>query len=110
MKRKLNQLYSVQKVNGTKEEKNLQNIFFQLEKSKGQEKLWDKIKCEDGTYKFDIDSILNEQAKFYEKLFKTEEWDEEKGGYFLSIVKETLDDREKTDYIRTNPLNILEYI
>ena len=71
--------------------------FFQLEKSKGQEKLWDKIKCEDGTYKFDMDSILNEQIKFYEKLFKTEGWDEVKGDYLLSFVKETLDDCEKTD-------------
>ena len=88
-----------------KEEKNLQNIFLNW-----KEKLWDKIKCEDGTYKFDIDSILNEQVKSYEKLFKTEEWDEEKGDYLLSIVKETIDDREKTNYIRTNPLNILEYI
>ena len=68
-----------------------------MEKSKGKEKLWDKIKCEDGTYKFDIDSILNEQIKFYEKLFKTEGWDEERGDYLLSSVKETLDDREKTD-------------
>ena len=70
--------------------------FFQLEKAKGQEKLWDKIKCEDGTYKFDIDSILKEQVKFYEKLFKSEGWDEEKWDYLLTFVKKKLDDREKT--------------
>ena len=78
--------------------KNLQNIFFfQLEKSKRQEKLWDRIKCEDGTYKFDIDSIPNEQIKFYEKIFKTEGSDEERRDYLLSFVKEILDYREKTD-------------
>jgi hypothetical protein len=70
---------------------------FQLEKSKGQEKLWDKMKCEDGTYKFDIDSILNEQVKVYEKSFKMEGWDEKMEDYLLSVAKETLDDREKTD-------------
>jgi len=72
-------------------------FFFQLEKSKGQEKLWDKIKCEDDTYKFDIDSILNEQGKLYKKIFKTEGWGEEKRDYLLSFVKETIDDREKND-------------
>jgi len=86
-------------------------FFFQLEKSKGQEKLWDKIKCEDGTYKFDIDSILNEQGKLYKKIFKTEGWGEEKRDYLLSFVKETLDDREKTDLEKElNEIEIKNYV
>ena len=66
--------------------------FFQLEKSNGQDKLWNRIKCEDGTFKSDIDSILDEQVKFYEKLFKTEGWDEEKGNWLLQFVNNTLDE------------------
>ena len=65
--------------NKRKKREQSSKYFFQLEKSKGQEKLWEEIKCEDGTYKFYIHSILNEQIKFYEKLFKTEGWDEERG-------------------------------
>jgi wobble nucleotide-excising tRNase len=44
-------------------------------------------------------SILfsNEQVKVYEKSFKMEGWDEKMEDYLLSVAKETLDDREKTD-------------
>ena len=68
--------------------------FFQLEKLNGQDKLWNRIKCEDGTIKSDIDSILDEQVKFYEKLFKTEGWDEEKGDWLLQFITNTLDESD----------------
>ena len=71
--------------------------FFQLEKSNGQDKLWSRIKCEDGSYKTDIDSILDEQLKFYENLFKTEGWDEEKGNWLLQFVNTVLDENDRHD-------------
>lgn len=41
----------------------------------------DKINCgqnktSEGHYKYDNDSIINEQVKFYSKLFTSEGWDE----------------------------------
>ncbi|VDI01294.1 Hypothetical predicted protein, partial [Mytilus galloprovincialis] len=53
--------------------------FFNLEKKNGQNKLWQRVKTENGEYKCDIDSILNEQVKFYTKLFATEGWDKTAG-------------------------------
>ena len=38
-------------------------------------------------------------------------WDEEKGDYLLSFVKETLDDREKTDLEKEpNEIEIKNYV
>ena len=31
--------------------------------------IWDRMNCEDGTYKFDIDSILNQHVKCYEEKY-----------------------------------------
>ena len=42
--------------------------FFNLEKKRGQEKLWYRIKSSDDNYKYDIDSIMNEQVEFYSKF------------------------------------------
>ena len=50
--------------------------FFKLEKKRGQEKLWYRIKTTHSNYKYDIDSIMNEQVNFYSKLFQSEGWDE----------------------------------
>ena len=38
--------------------------------------VWYRIKTTDGNYKYDIDSIMNEQVDFYIKLFQSEGWDE----------------------------------
>ena len=38
--------------------------------------MWNRIKNTEGKYKNDIDSIIDEQIKFYSKLFTTEGWDE----------------------------------
>ena len=40
-------------------------LFFYLEKKRGQDKLWNRIKTPEGHYKYDIDSIIKEQVKFY---------------------------------------------
>jgi hypothetical protein len=45
---------------------------FNLEKKKGKEKLWNRVKTNDGKYKEDIVSILEEQVNFFEKLFTSE--------------------------------------
>ena len=59
--------------------------FFNWKKSKGQEKLWDKIKCEDGTYKFISILFSMNKLSFMKTLFKTEGWDEERVYYLLSF-------------------------
>ena len=46
--------------------------FFNLEKKKGKEKLWNRVKTNHGKYKEDIVSILEEQVNFFEKLFTSE--------------------------------------
>jgi hypothetical protein len=33
------------------------------------------LKISDGKYKYDIDSILDEQIQFYSNLFKSDGWD-----------------------------------
>ena len=40
--------------------------------------MWNRIKKNntEGQYKYDIDSIIDEQIQFYSKLFTTEGWDE----------------------------------
>jgi hypothetical protein len=38
--------------------------------------MWNRIKNTEGKYKYDIDSIIDEQIKCYSKLFTTEGWDE----------------------------------
>lgn len=70
-------------------------FFFDLEKKNGTNKLWYRIKCDDGTFKDDIDSILKEQTKFYEKLFTTEGWDRENGHFLIQNIENKLDETDK---------------
>ena len=70
--------------------------FFNLEKKRGQEKLWYRIKMTDGNYKYDIDSIMNEQVDFYSKLFQSEGWDENYSAHELTrYIVNKLDKNEK---------------
>ena len=46
-----------------------------IEKRNGQIKLCQRIKGSDGQFKYDIDSILDDQLKLYIKLFTSEGWD-----------------------------------
>ena len=67
--------------------KNLQSISFNLEKKKGKEKLWNRVKTNDGKYKEDIVSILEEQVNFFEKLFTSEGWDSDSAAYLLNNLE-----------------------
>ena len=69
--------------------------FFNLEKKRGQEKLWYRIKTTDGNYKYDIDSIMNEQVDFYFKLFQSEGWDENSAHELTRYIVNKLDNNEK---------------
>jgi uncharacterized protein YeeX (DUF496 family) len=60
---------------GTRKGNNQLNIFFNLERKNGQNKLWQKIRGLDGNLKYDIEEILDEQIIFYPNLFSTEGWD-----------------------------------
>jgi hypothetical protein len=54
-------------------------------KERDQEKLWYRIKTTDGNYRYDIDSIMNEQVDFYSKSFQSEGWDEN-SAHELTII------------------------
>lgn len=49
---------------GLKKTKDRQAMFFTWKKTNGQNKLWRIIKGSDGQFKYDIDSILDDQIKF----------------------------------------------
>jgi hypothetical protein len=66
-----------------------------LNKKWGQEKLWNRIKMSDGNYKYDIDSIMNEQVEFYSKLFQSEGWDENSAHELTRYIVNKLDNNEK---------------
>jgi len=70
-------------------------LFFYLEKKRGQDKLWNRIKTSEGHYKYDIDSIINEQVKFYSKLFTSEGWDETCGRNLTQHLQEKLTTEKK---------------
>ena len=52
------------KIKWTEEGEKSTRYFFDIEKKCGQDKLWNRIKTSEGHYKYDIDSIINEQVKF----------------------------------------------
>jgi len=51
--------------------------FFNLEKQRGKNKLWSKIKTEAGETFHGINAILKEQTRFYKQLFTSESINEE---------------------------------
>jgi hypothetical protein len=69
--------------------------FFNLEKKKGKEKLWNRVKTNDGKYKEDIVSILEEQVNFFEKLFTSEGWDSDSAAYLLNNLEKKLSQEDK---------------
>ncbi|CAC5420630.1 unnamed protein product [Mytilus coruscus] len=71
------------------------NYFFRLEQKRGKEKLWSKIKAENGTFKNNINEILGEQLKYYEKLFTSGGCNREAGEKLLHNVNKTLSEAEK---------------
>jgi hypothetical protein len=57
--------------------------------------VWYRIKTTDGNYKYDIDSIMNEQVDFYIKLFQSEGWDENSAHELTRYIVNKLDNNEK---------------
>ena len=78
-----------------KGEKSQQISFVTQRRKNGQEKLWTKIKTEDGGYTDSTNGILGEQLKFYEKLFKSEGCDKDAGEKLLQNSNKKLDDEDK---------------
>ncbi|MEW8548721.1 MAG: reverse transcriptase family protein, partial [Candidatus Thiodiazotropha sp.] len=74
-------------------------FFFNTERRNATDKIWTKIKCRDGTYKSDINTILNEQRFFYKTLFTSEGTNEKEASALLNNVDESLstDERELCD-------------
>ena len=70
-------------------------FFLNTEKKNARDKTWNKIKCNDGTYKTDIKSILNEQVNFYQTLFTSNGYSNIDAEYFLQNINRTLTDQEK---------------
>ena len=75
------------KVNWYEKGEKSTKYFFNLEKKKGKEKLWNRVKTNDGKYKEDIVSILEEQVIFFEKLFTSEGWDSDSAAYLLNNLE-----------------------
>ena len=48
---------------------NISVIFFYLEEKRGQDKLWNRIITRESHYKYDINSIINEQLKFKKVIY-----------------------------------------
>ena len=71
-------------------------FFFNTEKKNASNKIWTKIKCNDGSYNSNINVILNEQKRFFEKLFTSEGSNEREARALLANVDKHLNDEEKT--------------
>ena len=65
-------------------------LLIYLEKKRGQDKLWNRIKTSEGHYKYDIDSIINEQVNVYLKLFTSKGCDETCGRNLTKHLQEQL--------------------
>ena len=69
--------------------------FFNLEKRNISNKTWTRIKCKDGNYKNDIQSILKEQKIFFEELFRSEGTNDAEAKSLLKCVDAKLTEDEK---------------
>ena len=101
----INQFYEMQanaarirsKANFIEKNEKSSKYFFSLEKQRGKQKLWSKIKCENGDIKFDITSILNEQVKFYKTLFTSEGIDLDSAHVLLSNIETKVNPEKARD-------------
>jgi hypothetical protein len=57
--------------------------------------MWNRIKNTEGKYKYDIDSIIDEQIQFYSKLFTTEGLDENSANKLTQHIESKLNWDEK---------------
>ena len=83
------------RVKWTEQEGKSTRNFFIVERKRGQEKLWHTIKMSDGSYKYVIDSIMNEQVDFFSKLCQLEGWDENSAHELKRYIVNKLDNDEK---------------
>ena len=75
--------------------KNLLSIFFNLEKRNISNKTWTRIKCKDGNYKNDKQSILKGQKIFFEELFRSEGTNDAEAKSLLKCVDTKLTEDEE---------------
>ncbi|KAK3091503.1 hypothetical protein FSP39_020293 [Pinctada imbricata] len=70
--------------------------FLCQEKNNAKNKIWRKIKLENGDFSTDIKKIMEEQTKFYSNLFSTEGWNLDSAENILQNVdaKLTCDERQ----------------
>ena len=71
------------------------NLLFNTEKKNASDKIWTKIKCQDGSYSSNINVILNEQKQCYETLFTSEGSNETEADALLDNVDKVLNEDEK---------------
>lgn len=72
-------------------------FFFNLEKRRGKAETIKELKNRDGRSVFNAGEILKEIETFYEKLFKSEGVDEEKGNVLLQNKTRKVGEEDKTD-------------
>ena len=70
-------------------------FFFNTEKKNASQKIWTKIKFQDGTYSSNINIILNEQKQFYKNLFTSEGSDQQESNSLPENVDKTLNMEQK---------------
>ena len=70
-------------------------FFFNTEKKNASQKIWTKIKCQNGTYSSNINIILNEQKQFYKNLFTSEGSDQQESINILENIDKTLNMEQK---------------
>ena len=75
--------------------KNLQKYCLGLEKSRGQNKVWNQINNKKGKKKHGIPNILKEQKKCYSKLLKSEGWDKKVTEKTLKNLNKLLTNEQK---------------
>ena len=75
--------------------------FYNLEKTRSRNKLWNQIKDDQGKIKTGVDSILDVQTKFYSKLLKSEGWDEHSAHQLLSNITKRLTEKQKVECDQT---------
>ena len=88
--------------------------FLNMEKKNIKDKIWNKIKCQDGTYKTDISSMLKEQTNFYKSLFNSNGFNNDDADYFLNHVETKLSEEEKVscenDVTETEILKVIKQL
>ena len=70
-------------------------FFLNVEKKNVSDKTWSRIKCQNGTYSSNINTIINEQKTYYKALFTSEGSNETEAVKLLEHVDKTLNLEQK---------------